>query len=129
MEKNGKKILVVDDELDVVKYICSLLEDNGFETITAKDGKEGMEQAISQRPDLISLDVTMPNETGVRMLRNLSENDSTKNIPVILVTGVDFSFKQFIEQRKQVAPPRAYFEKPIDKDEVLKEIRQILSLD
>ncbi|MBF0429994.1 MAG: response regulator [Fibrobacteria bacterium] len=128
MSTNGKKILVVDDEPDVVKYITSLLEDNGFETVTACNGKEGMETAIKEKPDLISLDVTMPGETGVRMLRNLSEHEATKEIPVILVTGVDFSFKSFIEQRKQVVPPKAYFEKPIDKDKLLAEVKSLLGV-
>ncbi len=128
MERNGKKILVVDDEPDVVRYICSLLEDNGFDTITAKDGREGLEQAKNAKPDLISLDITMPKESGVRMLRNLSEDPDTNHIPVILVTGVDFAFKKFIEQRKQVIPPKAYFEKPIDKEEFIKKIGELLGI-
>ncbi|MGD9200438.1 MAG: response regulator [Chitinispirillia bacterium] len=122
----GKKILVVDDEPDVVKYLCSFLEDNGFTTFKAGDGKEGMELAVKELPDLISLDITMPKETGTRMLRNLKVNPATSSIPVIIVTGVDPLYEDFITNRKQVNPPVAFFEKPIDKDKYLEEIRKIL---
>ena len=121
-----KKILVVDDEPDVVKYLCSFLKDNGFTTIEASDGKEGMELAIKELPDLISLDITMPNETGTRMLRNLKDHPVTSSIPVIIVTGVDPLYEDFITNRKQINPPVAFFEKPIDKDKYLKEIKKIL---
>ena len=122
----GKKILVVDDEPDVVKYLCSFLEDNGFTTIQAKDGKEGIDLAIKELPDLISLDITMPNETGTRMLKKLKENPTTSTIPVVIVTGVDPLYEDFITNRKQVNAPLAFFEKPIDKDKYLNEICKIL---
>ena len=122
----GRKILVVDDEPDVVKYLCSFLKDNGFTTIEASDGKEGMELAIKELPDLISLDITMPNETGTRMLRNLKDHPVTSSIPVIIVTGVDPLYEDFITNRKQINPPVAFFEKPIDKDKYLKEIKKIM---
>lgn len=122
----GKKILVVDDEPDVVKYLCSFLNDNGYSTFQAYNGKEGMQIAKKILPDLISLDITMPGETGTRMLRNLHEDQSTKDIPVIIVTGVDPAYEDFISKRKQVSPPAAFFEKPIDKNEYLKSIEKIL---
>ncbi len=128
MDTTGKKILVVDDEADVVKYLCSLLEDNGFISITASDGKEGIETARSKKPDLISLDITMPNETGVRMLRNLHDDPAVSAIPVVLVTGVDPDYEDFINNRKQVNPPLAYFEKPIDREAYIAKIKEILGL-
>ncbi|MBN1656553.1 MAG: response regulator [Deltaproteobacteria bacterium] len=127
MNTKSAKILVVDDEPDVTKYLSSLLEDNGFIALTASDGKEGMEIAGREKPDLISLDITMPNETGVRMLKNLQKNESTKNIPVIVVTGVDVSFKDFIENKQhQIKPPIDYFEKPIDREKYIEVIKKIL---
>ncbi len=128
METDHKKILVVDDEEDVVKYLCSLLQDNGFATVTAYDGKEGMEAVKKENPDLISLDITMPNETGVRMLRNLHDDPDTTKIPVILVTGVDPDYEDFISNRKQINPPLAYFEKPIDKEAYILKIKEILGI-
>lgn len=126
MGEKARKILIVEDEPDVMKYLNSLLTDNGFTVMTATDGKEGMEIAGRESPDLISLDITMPNESGVRMLRNLHDEPSTSSIPVVIVTGVDPQFKDFIEKRKQVNPPTAYFEKPINQADYIAKIKEIL---
>jgi CheY-like chemotaxis protein len=122
---DGKLILVVDDEDDVIAYLSSLLEDNGFQTLTAKDGSTGFKLAKEKHPALITLDITMPEESGVRMFRNLQNTKETADIPVIIVTGVSSDFKQFIESRRQVHPPEAYFEKPIDKDDFIAKVREL----
>ena len=121
-----KKILIVDDESDIVKYLSALLEDNNYEIISAVNGKECYEKAIAEKPDLITLDITMPLESGVRAFRDLQENEVTKNIPVIIITGVTHDFEKFISTRKQVHPPIAYFDKPIDKEKLLETIKGIL---
>ena len=126
-DTTAKKILVVEDEPDVLTYLVTFFKVNGFNVLTATDGKTGFEIAKSDHPDLISLDITMPKESGVRMYRNLHEEPSTKDIPVIIITGVSSEFKGFIESRKQVQPPAGYFEKPIDRDAVLARIREILN--
>ena len=121
-----KLVLVVDDEADVRSYLTTLLNDNGFDTITAGNGAEGFKLAKEQKPALISLDITMDQESGVRMFRNLQESEITAKIPVIIVTGVSSDFKQFIESRRQVHPPEAYFEKPIDKQQYIAKVMEIL---
>ena len=122
----SKKILIIDDESDVITYLTTFFTDNGFETIYANNGKEGVQKAISEKPDIITLDVSMPEESGVRALRDLQENEATKNTPVIIVTGVSLDFKRFIETRKQVHPPEGYFEKPIDRDKLLEKVNELL---
>lgn len=122
----AKKILLIDDDNDIISFLSLLLEDNGFDVISAKDGDIGFEKAINEKPDLICLDITMPNVSGVKCYRNLSESNETKEIPVVIVTGVSKDFKSFIETRKQVPPPVAYFEKPIDKQEFIAKIKEIL---
>jgi DNA-binding response OmpR family regulator len=122
-----KKVLIVDDEPDVVTFLSSLLEDNGFEVISARDGEEGFRKARSEHPDLISLDITMPQESGVRMYRDVVETAETANIPVIIVTGISKDFKQFIYGRKHLKPPEGYFEKPIDKDAFLSKVRSLVA--
>lgn len=122
----SKKILIIDDESDVITYLTTFFADNGFETIYANNGKEGVQKAISEKPDIITLDVSMPEESGVRALRDLQENEATKNTPVIIVTGVSLDFKRFIETRKQVHPPEGYFEKPIDRDALLEKVKELL---
>lgn len=121
-----KKILVVDDEADVLTYLTTFFQDNGFETVTAENGKQAFEKAKSEKPDIITLDISMPEESGVRTFRDLQEEDRTKGIPVIIITGVTSEFRKFISERKQVEPPIAYFEKPIDREELLAKINEIL---
>jgi len=122
----GKKILVVDDEPDVVTYVTTFLRDHGFETCSAANGQEGLDKAKSERPDLITLDISMPEKSGVKMLRQLQEAPETSDIPVVVVTGVSSDFKQFISRRKHVRPPAGYVEKPIDRDELLDTMRGLL---
>ena len=121
-----KKILIVDDEPDVLEWFTTFFEDHGYDTITARDGFEGFEKAESEQPDLITLDITMDKESGVKMYRKLHESEKAKNIPVIMVTGIDPQFKQFIEKRKQVNPPAAYFEKPVDQEGLLKKVKELI---
>ncbi|MFP4368804.1 MAG: response regulator [Bacteroidota bacterium] len=123
----NKTILIVDDETDVISYLTVLLKDHGFDVITARNGKEAFETAKEKMPDLITLDITMPQESGVRAFRDLQEEPSTKEIPIIIITGVSGEFKGFIEKRKKVHPPVAYFEKPINRDELIAKIREILN--
>ena len=125
----SKKILIVDDEPDLVAYLESFFNDNGFDTVTALDGKEGMEKAHSEKPDLITLDISMPEESGVKMYRELQACPETVDIPVVIVTGLSSDFKRFLdhlERKKQIKPPAAYFEKPIDKQEMLDKIKELI---
>ena len=68
------KILVVDDEADAVNYLTALFQDNGYNTVTANDGKAGLEVAKTEKPDLITLDLSMPEESGVRAYRNVKSD-------------------------------------------------------
>lgn len=121
-----KKILIVDDEPDMVVWLSSFLEDNGFYTIFATDGIVGYEKTKEEKPDLITLDITMDKESGIGMYRKLKENAETADIPVVMITGISPEFKKFIEKRKQVPPPDAYFEKPIDKDKLLQTVQELI---
>ena len=121
-----KKILIVDDEPDMVEWLKSFFEDNGYSTIFSHDGFDGFNKAKSENPDLITLDISMDKESGIKMYRNLGSTDETKEIPVIMITGVSPELKGFIERRKQVNPPAGYFEKPVDRDELLKKIKELI---
>jgi CheY-like chemotaxis protein len=128
MTKNGIKILVVDDEEDVITFITALLEDNGYAVIKAANGKEGFAKAKAEFPDLILLDISMPEETGVRMYRNLKDDSQTAHIPVIVLTGIAHEFKHFIETRRRVPPPSGYFDKPPDREQLLAKIRELVAV-
>ena len=123
----AKTILIVDDEPDVVTYLTALLRDAGYETLEAFDGEQAMEQIRKTRPDLITLDITMPEMTGVRTYRTLKEDPDLKGIPVVIITGVSPDFRQFISTRSKVPPPEGYLEKPITPEDLLAEVRKHLA--
>ncbi len=122
----GKKILVVDDEPDIVTYLCTLLEDHGMVTCTAADGQEGLEVARAESPDLITLDISMPETSGVRMFREIQADPILDQIPVVIVTGLSRDFEGFIKSRRQVRPPDGYIAKPLESDDVLGTLARVL---
>jgi CheY-like chemotaxis protein len=128
-----KLILVVDDEHHVVTYLETLLQDNGFETVSASNGREGMEKAKATKPHLICLDITMPEESGLRFYRDLKEDPMLQPIPVVIVTAVTGyggdpdGLKKFLSARRHVPPPEGYFSKPIDRTEFIAKIKQLLA--
>lgn len=123
-----RKILITDDEPDVLAYLSTFFEDEGFQVVKATNGKECVAQAKKEKPDLITLDITMPEESGVRAFRDLQDEETTKAIPIVIITGVSPEFKKFIETRKQVEPPTAYFEKPVDRSALLAKVKEILKM-
>jgi CheY-like chemotaxis protein len=125
MAAEKKTILVVDDEPDVRTFLSTLFEDNGYATVMAQDGNEGLSMVKEKAPDLVTLDITMPNKSGVRFYREMKESAEWKKVPIIIVTGVSGDFKTFISSRKQVPPPEGYLSKPIDKTEILKLVKKL----
>jgi len=131
-EDQKKKVLVVDDEPDVITYLETLLSDHGYAVISARNGKEGLEKARQEKPDLVSLDISMPEESGVRCYRDIKEDPDLANTPVIMVTAVTGHggdpgvFEKFISSRKQVPPPDGFFSKPIDKAAYLEKVAEVL---
>ncbi|RJP16206.1 MAG: response regulator [Candidatus Abyssobacteria bacterium SURF_5] len=129
-----KKILVLDDEPDVVTYLVSLFEDNDYVVVSAMDGNEGLMKARSERPDLITLDISMPEKSGIRFYREIRADDNLKGIPIVVVTGVSSTqdggtgedFKRFLGKQKHVPPPEGFIMKPIERDELLGTVRKLL---
>ncbi|MBM4332881.1 MAG: response regulator [Deltaproteobacteria bacterium] len=124
---NKKKILIVDDEQDIQTYLSTLLEDNGYDTLLANDGEEALKQVEVSLPDLITLDISMPEKSGIKFYRDMKAEDRLKHIPIIIVTGISEDFKKFISTRQQVPPPEGYLSKPIDKEEILTLVRKFIS--
>ncbi|MFC1577398.1 response regulator transcription factor [Thermodesulfobacteriota bacterium] len=134
-EIERKKILIVDDELDMRIFLCNLLGNCGYKTIDAGDKDEGLQKALSEKPSLIILDVTMPKETGLQLYRELKEHEDLKNVPVIMVSTIDkktFSFYQKFQgtpRQKGVPYPGAYLEKPLEAEELIKLVRALTEAD
>jgi len=120
-----KKILVIDDEPDTLTYFSTILEDNGYDVITAENGAEALIKAKNTPPDLITLDITMPEMSGVKFYRKMREEDAFKSVPIIIITGISNDFKSFISSRSQVPPPDGYLSKPVEVDELLKLVAKL----
>ncbi|MBW1806543.1 MAG: response regulator [Deltaproteobacteria bacterium] len=127
MADEKKTILVVDDEPDVREYITAMLEDNGYLVKTANDGQQALDAMAQGLPDLITLDVSMPEKSGVRLYRDMKESDERKHVPIIMITGVDSTFEKFISSRKQVSAPDGYIQKPIDQTKLLELVKKLTS--
>lgn len=124
--KVRKLVLVVDDEPDLRLFLSAVLEDNGFDVETASNGRAALEFLEHTVPDLITLDVAMPEKSGVGVYRAIREGEATRDLPVIMVTGVSEDFRRFISTRKKVPPPNAYLAKPIEEDQLLAAVRKVL---
>jgi CheY-like chemotaxis protein len=122
-----KQILIVEDEEDILIYFEAIFQDNGYDTVSAKDGIEGFELAISERPDLIALDITMPKQSGLKIYRRFKDHSELKNIPVVIITAHVDLFEIFTDDFNKYSPPEGIFYKPIDPKRVLKLITKILS--
>lgn len=140
----GTRVLIVDDDPDNVSYLKDVLEDGGYETLTAKDGVEGLDRARQGQPDLILLDLMMPNKSGIRMFQELKADPRLQRIPVVIVTGVsqatgvDFRHllvKQAVGFGQQAVSttgetrysrPSGFLEKPVEPEELLRVVRQAL---
>ena len=121
-----KTVLIVEDELDMRIFISTLLETSGYRPIMTRDGREGMVKAREISPDLIILDVMMPGEGGVRMYRQLKTDDTLRNIPVILLSGIAKNtfthYLKMLNARMECAipEPTAYLEKPPEAEALIK---------
>jgi CheY-like chemotaxis protein len=125
-----KKILIVDDEPEQIEFAAMVMQENGYIPISASDGEEGMKKVHTEKPDLILLDILMPEKGGLGMYRDLKQNEETRNIPVVIVTGVarggDFQ-DRMIRQDENLPPPDGYIEKPMNPDAVGKLVNDLLS--
>jgi len=119
------KILVIDDEPEVVALLKHYLEKSKYEVITAKNGPEGFEKACSQKPDLILLDIIMPEIDGLTVLRQLRAEDSTSKLPVILITAKSGTNNIFEAEKYRATD---YIVKPFKLSELLRLMKKYLAL-
>lgn len=132
-ETGTKEILVIEDENDVIEFLKMALEDAGYSVRTAQGVESAVAALQERRPDLITLDLIMPEKTGIRLYSELKGADSPyKNIPIVIITGVDqntkgsISFRDFFKDKQSVAKPEAYLTKPIQAKELLETLDTLL---
>ena len=120
---NGYKILVVDDEQDIVTIIGKVLKKSGYEVTTANDGLECIKKVETEPPDIILLDNIMPNMDGPAVLSKLKDSKETQDIPVIMVTAV--ADQEHITSAQKGGAVE-YIVKPFDYTVLLEKIAQVL---
>ena len=119
-----KKILIVDDEPNVCELLSETLKAAGYDTLTAADGREGLEKALYAHPDLILLDVLMPGMDGWQMLSAL-RRESKSRIPVVMLTANSETGSMVRSRESGVLD---YFIKPVDTNELIQFIRRYIDL-
>jgi len=131
-DHEAKKILIVDDEPDVVSYLEMVLQDAGYDTVTASNGNEGLEVARREHPDLVTLDVLMPEASGTRFYKEFKQDPDLAATPVVIVTAIvgyggdPYGYEKFLSGRSIVPPPDAFFPKPIVPKELLTRVEELL---
>ncbi|HXX32914.1 MAG TPA: response regulator [Thermodesulfobacteriota bacterium] len=121
-----KKILIVDDERDIVKALMIRLQRAGYEVVTAFDGAQAVFVAHKEKPDLIILDIRMPAGNGFGVAEKLKHSASTFSIPVIFLTGGP---ERDSEEKAVTLGARFYIKKPYDPEELLDAIKRALEKD
>ncbi len=117
-----KKILVVDDEPDLLKIACFRLESLGYEIISAVNGQEALDLATKENPDLVLLDVRLPVLSGIDACMQMKNDDKLKQIPVILFTAST----QDLKGKASSAGAQDFIVKPFNVDELLEKIKKLI---
>jgi CheY-like chemotaxis protein len=127
-----KRILFVDDDLNMRIFLSTLLRTTGFEAVPARNALEGLQKARDTSPDLVIMDVMMPQAGGVTLFQELKNDDRLRHVPVIMLTGVsEKAFSHHLHMLnvridESLPPPDAYLEKPLDPETLVATIERLL---
>jgi len=119
----GKKVLIADDEIHIVHVVAIKLRNNGYEVISAENGAEAFDLVCQEKPDIVVTDLQMPVMTGLELVEKLRSNETTSDIPVILLTARSFSLDEEKQESLQVSQ---CISKPFSPKELLRSIEDIL---
>ena len=128
-----KKVLTVDDDPGIISFVVTVLEENDYIPLEANNGEEALAKIRQEKPDLVILDVLMPRQSGIKMYRELRTDDSLKNIPVIILSGI--TRRTFLRSQEaltefggqNVPAPEAYIEKPVSPEELAEIIKKVIA--
>lgn len=117
-------VLIIDDSPTELHLFQNMLEKNGFDTLVADSGEEGLKQAITSRPDVILMDVVMPGMNGFQATRKLSKDPKTSSIPVIIITTKDQETDKIWGMRQGAVE---YLVKPVTEKQLVEMINQVMA--
>jgi len=128
----SRRVLTVDDDPDITMFVKTVLEENGYTPLIARNGETGLSVAREEAPDLIILDVLMPKQSGIRMYRELKSDDSLKGIPVIILSGI--AKRTFLRSQEAltefgdqpIPEPDVYIEKPVEPLELAETVKRLI---
>jgi len=125
----AQKILIVDDDPDLVEAVSIILESKGYEVVAAYDGVEGLKKARSENPDLIVLDVMMPNKDGYEVCKELKADEKYRAIPILLLTAVveNIPSSKYTQQMGMETEADDYVDKPVEPDELVKRVEALIA--
>jgi two-component system alkaline phosphatase synthesis response regulator PhoP len=125
----AKKILLVDDDPDLVEAVSTILESKGYAVVKAYGGVEGLKKAQTENPDLIVLDVMMPDKDGYEVCKELKADKKYRSIPVLLLTAVvsNIPTTKYTHQMGKDMEADDYMDKPVEPEELVKRIETLIS--
>ena len=115
----AKKILIIDDDPIIVRYLINIFQNNGYETASASSGTKGIEEVVKEKPDLITLDLQMPEQWGPRFYQQLRKDKTLRDIPIIVVSGLSGG-------KYSIPKAAGYIGKPFDPDELLMMVKKVI---
>lgn len=119
----AKKILFIEDEIELIELVKARLEANNFEVVSAVNGREGLEKVYSEKPDLVLLDLLLPEMDGFRVCQRIKQDSTIKDIPVIVVTA---SGMKDLGQQCKFAGADDFVKKPYEPAEFIAKINSLL---
>ena len=127
-----RRALVIDDEPDITTYLAAILTDHGWTVRTANSGDDGLARAQEEPPDVILLDMMMPDRGGLSCLVAIRKDPKLQRIPVIVVSGIQekltSDYHQFLERAKRFRP-EAYLDKPVNVEELMRTVEKVVAAD
>ena len=129
----AKKILVIEDEPDILTYLMAVLEDHGFDAVSMVEQSGLVDAVKAEQPDLIMLDVMMPKRSGVSIFRELRATPELKGVPVAIISGFSpegsdmaSGFKHLISDQR-IEAPNGFLDKPVDRQALISLVRRLTS--
>lgn len=128
VEVKKSKVLLIDDDPEFLAAVKTVLDEKGYEVMISYTGEDGIVQASVERPDIILLDVMLPNKDGYAVCKELKEDEKTKSIPIVLLTSVGQKLTDPDYAKAVAVTHKAdeYIEKPVEPKELLKRIRKLI---